>query len=270
MTPQEQRIQRMREAGIPVPITQATPLSEGSTSAIPVTAKNQDKHSRLAALKSGANRQKIQNLVKSKSMQGQGGFEGIPEPKMRKNPNHPGNKLSDPSKAIKPESFGAQKPSGEFAAMEAMYGGSGSAQPAPINMNAAPAPTSKQPELTVQDNGYGPDFDPVGMLAAKRANMQQSNQYMKHAVAPELHQEGNQQQVQQPMTQGQQQFDFQYMQQMMQEIAKNTISEVLSSYTEKNKDKLTYENVTKTKDGSQVIKAQDGNYYKLTQVKLKR
>jgi len=266
MTPQEQRIQRMRDAGIPIPVTQM-PLSEGSASAIPVTSGNQDKHSRLAALKSGANRQKIQNLVKSKSMQGDGGFQGIPEPKMKKNTNHPGNKLSDPSKAVRPENFGGgQKVSGEFAAMEAMYGGSGSAQPAPINMNApSPANNSTQPELTVQENGYGPDFDPQSMLAAKRSNMQQTNKYMQHAVSPELQQE-----QQQPVAQGQQQFDIKYMQQMMQEIANNTISEVLSSYTEKNKDKITYENVTKTKDGSQVIKAQDGKYYKLVPVRLKQ
>lgn len=266
MTPQEQRIQRMREAGIPLPVTQM-PLSEGAAGAVPVTAANQDKHARLAALKSGANRQKVQNLVKAHSMQGDGGFQGIPEPKMKKNPNHPGNKLSDPSKAVKPqESFGGgAKVSGEFAAMEAMYGG-GNSSAAAINMNAPlaqPQMNTTQPELSVQQDGYGPSFDPSGMLAAKRANMQQTNQYMQHAVAPEL------QQQQQPVAQGQQQFDFQYMQQMMQEIAKSTISEVLNSYTEKNKDKLAYENVTKTKDGSQVIKAQDGKYYKLVPVKLK-
>jgi hypothetical protein len=204
-------------------------------------------------------------------MQGDGGFKGIPEPTMRKNPNHPGNKLSDPSKAVKPESFGGQKSSGEFAAMESMYGGGGSSQSAPINMNATPVQGS-QPDLTIQENGYGPDFDPSAMLAAKRAKVQQGNQYLKHAVSPELQQDTQQSvtQSQQPVAQGQQQFDIKYMQQMMQEIANNTISEVLSSYTEKNKDKITYENVTKTKDGSQVIKTQDGKYFKLVPVKLKQ
>ncbi|MEK6830228.1 MAG: hypothetical protein AABY15_08995, partial [Nanoarchaeota archaeon] len=69
----------------------------------------------------------------------------------------------------------------------------------------------------------------------------------------------------------QQNFNFQYMQQMMEQIARNTISEVLNSYTEKNRDKLTYEHVNvKTSDGTQVIKTQDGKYFKLVPVTLKK
>ena len=71
----------------------------------------------------------------------------------------------------------------------------------------------------------------------------------------------------QNQTVAQESFDFQNMQKMMQEIAKQTISEVLNEYTEKQKNKLTYENYTKTKDGSQVIKTK-GKYYKLTPVKI--
>jgi len=265
MTPQEQRIERMKKAGIPLPITQL-PINEGAVGTVPVTAQNADKHARLQALKSGANRQQVQSLVRAKTVQNS--FEGLPEPSQKRrpqgHPGHPGNQV-DPSKVVPVQNFaGAAPVSSEFAAMEAMMAGS-SMDMSPINMNmnsSAPTMNTTQPELTVNQDGYGPSFDPVGMLAQKRQSMQKNNQYLQHAVAPEL-----QQQVVAP---GQQQFDFNNMQKMMEEIAKNTISEVLNSYTEKNKDKLTYENVNvKTGDGTKVIKTQDGKYYKLVPVKLK-
>jgi len=269
MTAQEQRLERMKQAGIPLPITQH-PISEGAMNSVPVTAQNQDKHSRLAALKSGANRQQVQSLVKAKTAQG--GFEGIPEPTQKRRPNNPANQMSQvaPEAKVPVRDFaGAAPVSGEFSAMEAMYGGGNSAasinmnMPQPqINQNQNQMMNTTQPELSVNEDGYGPSFDPAGMLAQKRQSMQQNNQYMQHAVAP-----GQQQQTVAP---GQQQFDFNNMQKMMEEIAKNTISEVLNSYTEKNKDKLTYENVNvKTGDGTKVIKTQDGKYFKLVPVKLK-
>ena len=263
MSPQEDRIRRMREAGIPIPITQIQTEGFGS---IPVTSQNADKFARLQALKNGANKQQIQSLVKSKSVKNS--FEGIPEPTKRRVPQgHPGNQV-DPSKVVAVESFAGAAPiSSEFAAMEAMYGGGGSA---PINMNMYQHPANStmnttQPELAIQEDGYGPSFDPMGMLAKKRAEMQQSNSYLQHAVT--AHQVP---QIAPGMAQGQREFDMKYMQQMMQEIAKNTISEVLNSYTEKNKEKLTYEHVNvKTADGTKVIKTQDGKYFKLIPVKLK-
>ena len=57
---QEERIQKMRERGIPMPITQI-PLNEGAVGMIPVTSQNADKHARLQALKSGANKQQVQS-----------------------------------------------------------------------------------------------------------------------------------------------------------------------------------------------------------------
>jgi hypothetical protein len=265
---QEDRVKRMREAGIPMPVTQSL-MNEGAISAVPVTSRNADKHARLQALKSGAKKQEIQSLVKGKSVQNS--FEGIPEPTQKRRPSSQQVSHLDPDKKVPVKNFAGAKPvSGEFAAMEAMYGGNNSA--APINMTSpdsagASMMNTTQPDLSVQDDGYGPSFDPMGMLAKKRAEMQQSNQYMKHAVAPG--QQHSTEEVQQ-MSESKQQFDLKYMQQMMQEIANKTISEVLNSYTEKNRDKLTYENVIKTKDGSQVIKAQDGKHYKLVPVKLKR
>jgi len=256
---QEERMRRMRERGIPMPITQL-PINEGAVGTVPVTAQNADKFARLQALKSGANKQQIQSLVKAKTVQNS--FEGIPEPSKKRAPQgHPANQI-DPSKVVAVQNFSAPV-SGEFAAMEAMMAGA-SNMAAPINMNmqpSSPVMNTTQPELSVQADGYGPAFDPMGMIAQKRADMQKNNAYMQHALAP------NQQQEVAP---GQQQFDLKYMQQMMQEIAQSTISEVLNSYTEKNKDKLTYENITKTKDGSQVIKTQDGHYFKLVPVKIKQ
>lgn len=260
----EERRKRMKEAGIPLPIT--NPLNEGSVSAIPVTSQNADKHARLQALKSGANRNQVQSLVKANGSQGNAGFQGIPEPKMRKNPNHPGNQLSDPSMAVKPQdNFGPVTPiNSELSAIESMFDGSSSPayNPAPMNQNHNQNIT--QPDLQVQQDGYGPTFDPIGMLAKKRQQVK-GNQYMQFA------QQETVQQALAPLQEmsEQQNFDFQNMKSMMEQIAKNTISEVLNSYTEKNKNKLTYENVdVKTSDGAQVIKTQDGKYYKLVPVKF--
>lgn len=262
MTPQEQRIERLKKAGIPLPITQL-PINEGAIDTIPVTAQNADKHARLQALKSGANRQLVQSLVKAKTVQNS--FEGIPEPSQkRKQQNFQGSGV-DPAKKVPVREFaGAAPVSDEFSAMEAMYGGGNTT--AQINMNTSRQPqmNTTQPDLTIQEDGYGPAFDPMGMIAAKKASMQRNNPYLQHVVAPEA------QQNQQVIAPGQQQFDFNNIKKMMEEIAKNTISEVLNNYTEKNKDKLTYENVNvKTTDGTKVIKTQDGNYYKLVPVKLK-
>jgi hypothetical protein len=266
MTTQQERIERMKKAGIPLPITQL-PINEGAMNAVPVTAQNADKHARLQALKSGANRQQVQSLVKAKTVQNS--FEGIPEASQKRRPNNPANQMSQvtPSAKVPVRDFAGSAPvSSEFSAMEAMYGGGNSSSAINMNMpqmnQAQPQMNTTQPELSIQEDGYGPSFDPARMLAEKRASMQQSNQYLQHAVAPE--------QQQQVMAPGQQQFDINNMQRMMEEIAKNTISEVLNSYTEKNKDKLTYENVNvKTGDGTKVIKTQDGKYYKLVPVKLK-
>lgn len=252
----EERKQRMREAGIPMPITQA-PLSEGGVSSVPVTPQNADKHARLQALKSGANRNQVQSLVKAQSVQQS--FQPLEAPKPKRRPDA----NQGPVQAVPiQDSFGPVAPvSGELAALEAMMGGVGST-PA-YNPNAAfdPAPVhTSQPELTVSENGYGPAFDPVSMLAKKRQAMAETG-YAQYA----------QPQSMQPQQSLQQNFDFENMQKMMEQIARNTITQVLDSYTERNKEKLTYEHVNvKTNDGTQVIKTQDGQYYKLVPVKVKK
>ena len=228
----DERIKRMREAGIPMPITNQ--VNEGTISA-PINPQNADKHARLQALKSGANRNQIQTLVKANGSQSASAFQGIPEVKMKKNPNHPGNKLSDPSMAVKPQdNFGPVAPvNNELMEVESLFAGDSSASlynPRPLSHNTA------QPELSVQQDGYGPDFNPAAILEKKRQQAK-SNQYMKFA------QEGTVNQALAPLQEmsEQQNFDFQNMKSMMEQIAKNTISEVLDSYTEKSKNKLTYE-----------------------------
>lgn len=262
---QEERIRKMREAGIPMPITQM-PLSEGSASAVPVTHQNADKHARLQALKSGANKQSVQALVASKSPQQQG-FQGVPEVKQRRRPSN----QDTPVQTVAVESnFGPVSPvSGELAALEAMMGGSSSPSYNPQPAQQMNMQQTSQPELSIDEGGYGPTFDPVGMLAKKRQQVQQ-NQYMQFAQQDTVESALAPLQQKALASNDQQNFDFQNMQKMMEQIAKNTISEVLNSYTEKNKDKLTYEKVNvKTADGSQVIKTQDGKYYRLIPVKLK-
>lgn len=253
MTPQEARIERMRKAGIPIP--NQTPVIENYSGAQPQT-QNMDKHARLQALKSGANKQKIQQLVKAKSVQGDSGFQGIPEPKMRKNPNNPANKLSSPGMAVKPASFSASGSVNEFSAMEAMMAGDSHYEPSPVSAKAGHGDLA-QPILS-QDSGYGPTFNPAAMIAAKKAKMQAQQVNSASENQP------------QGALVNQNQFDINQMKSMMEEIAKSTISEVLNDYTNKGKGRFTYENVGKSKDGSQIIKTGDGLYYKLTEVKLKK
>ncbi|MEK6829152.1 MAG: hypothetical protein AABY15_03415, partial [Nanoarchaeota archaeon] len=170
----EERKRKMREAGIPMPITQL-PISEGSTNAIPVTAQNADKHARLQALKSGANKNQVQSLVKATSAQQS--FQGIPEVKQKPRPQgHSGQQGQAPVHKVPLQSnFGpAVKVSNEFSAMEAMYGGGSDApsyNPRPQQV-AQPMNTTTQPELSVQQDGYGPVFDPAKLLAKKRQQMQ--------------------------------------------------------------------------------------------------
>lgn len=263
---QEDRIKRMREAGIPMPITKM--VNESSISSVPITPQNADKHARLQALKSGANKQSVQALVKANSSQQQA-FQGIPEVRQNKRPQGNSNQ-STPVQTVAVESnFGPIAPvSSELAAIEAMMGGSSSPAYNPHPAQQMNMQQTSQPELSVDQNGYGPTFDPVGMLAKKRQQLQQ-NQYMQFAQQDTV--ENALAPLQQNLALSEQQnFDFQNMQKMMEQIAKNTISEVLNSYTEKNKDKLTYEKMnTKTSDGSQVIKTQDGKYYKLIPVKVR-
>lgn len=265
----EERKRKMREAGIPIP---QQLINEGSIAAIPVTSQNADKHAKLQALKSGANKQQVQQLVKSSSVQN--GFQGIPEPKIKKAPNQASQ--IEPDKRVAVESFSSNTPiSSEAKALEAMYGGGNDFGHQPsLQMGSADSVQqdfeTTQPELTINQDGYGPSFDPQTAMANRRGQMQKENQYMKYAVQPEQQAMAMSENASQPTAQGQQSFNFEYMQKMMQEIAKNTISEVLNNYTEKQKSKLTYENYTKTQDGHQVIKTSDGKLFKLVPVKIKQ
>ena len=156
-------------------------------------------------------------------MQGDSGFQGIPEPKMKKNPNNPANKLSNPGMAVKPASFSKPSSNDDFAAMEAMITGGSSYETAPASASSGHGDLA-QPILS-QGSGYGPTFDPVAMLAAKRAKMQAS----QSASASETQSQAT------PVNQSQ--FDVNQMKSMMEEIAKNTISDVLSTYTNKKQRK---------------------------------
>jgi len=246
----EEKIARAKKMGIPMPITQMT---EGAVA--PVTAANADKHARLAALKSGANKQGMQSLVQSKSAQQS--FQGVPETtqKRRPNPNNanPSNTVS-PGKSVVPVGINAPVNS-ELAAIDAMFGGGGGA---PVSSS----PVGGNVQLSV--DSIGPTFNPSEALARKNAAA------INQPVVQEAGTDYLQYASQEAQTPTQENFNFQNMQKMMQEIAKKTISEVLSEYTEKQKNKLAYENYTKTKDGAQVIKTNDGKLFKLTPVTIKK
>lgn len=255
----EERIKRMREAGIPMPITQVS-LNEGGVSAAPITPQNADKHARLQALKSGANKQQIQQLVKSEASTGPGGFKPIPEPSFKKNPNNPQNKISSPDKLVKPlENLVPYSPVNNELKMieDLMAGGSSVVSPIPHNQQS-----NFSENTTIIPDNYGPEFNPMAILKSKQ-ELKSKNQYMQYALSqPE-------EDFVEPSNQ--QNFDFQNMKAMMEQIAKNTISEVLNSYTEKNNSKLTFEYTTmKASDGNKVIKTSDGNYFKVIPVKVKK
>jgi hypothetical protein len=255
----EQRKARMKAAGIPMPITQA-PISEGATGAVPVTSKNADLHSRLQALKSGANKQAVQDIVNSKGRQQ---FQAIPEPK-RTN----AQPVASENKVPVQRSFGPQaKTSGEFAMMDALYGGDGGYAQPTMNLNpGAGTMDTTQPELSIQQDGYGPAYNPQQALAEKRRRTQdESGGYMQYAANPE----GHAQAMQQAMNPNQQQFNFENMKKMMEQIAKSTISDVLSEYTQKQKGKLNFESYGKAKDGNQIVKTPEGKYFKMIPVKIK-
>lgn len=257
---QEERMKRMREAGIPMPVTQ---MNEGS-GGIPVTSSNAGRHEKLMALKRGANRDSVKELVGAKSTQNS--FNAIPENRNRR--QNPNNTVT-PGKSIQLAKFETQK-SSEFDSMESMYGGNDKSYSQPAtNMysNNTGNMDNYQPDLTIPNEGVGPIFDPLAMLAKKRASAttqevpaQHQSEYTKYAVTEQNLQQNSQQQS----------FDFQYLKEMMKEIATNTISEVLNNYTEKNKTKSMYENYTKTKEGNQVVKTQDGKLFKLVPVQIKK
>lgn len=240
----ENKIARAKRMGIPMPITQ---MSEGAISA-PITSANSDRHSRLAALKNGANKKGMQDLVNTKKA-GIQSFQGIPESTQKKKPNTPnqGNTVS-PGKSVVPKGY-SPPVSSELSAIDSMFGGGG----------GTTAPISGNKTLDIEQ--MGPTFNPAALLAKKNAQAANiTNESVQEVGSDYLQYAQNQN-----TSQGN--FDFQNMKSMMQEIAKQTISEVLSEYTEKQKNKLTYENYMKTKDGAQVIKSQ-GKFFKLTPVKI--
>ncbi len=251
MSTLEEKRARAKRMGIPLPITQ---LSESGIAAAPVTASNADRHSRLAALKSGANKQGMQQLVNSKKSSSQS-FQGIPETTQKKRPNNPNNTVS-PGKAVVPRGYEAPV-SDELAAIDAMFGGGGTAR----------ATSSVQGNTTLSVEAIGPTFNPAALLAQKNAQAASMANESVQETNTDYLQYAQNKSVPQGQVVSQESFDFQNMKTMMQEIAKQTISEVLNEYTEKQKNKLTYENYMKTKDGAQVIKTQ-GKFYKLTPVKV--
>lgn len=259
----EQRKARMKAAGIPMPITQA-PISEGASGAVPVTSQNADLHSRLQALKNGANKHAVRDMVINSSKGGPQQFQALPEPKVGKNPN---DKITPGKSVSVQKSFGPQaKTSGEFAMMDALYSGDGGYSQPKMNLNpGAGTMDTSQPELSIQQDGYGPAFNPQQALSEKRRKAQDNGGYMQYAANPE----GHAQAMQQEMAPNQQQFNFEYMKKMMEQIAKSTISDVLSEYTQKQKGKLNLESYGKAKDGNQIVKTPEGKYFKMIPVKIK-
>lgn len=266
MQSREEKIARAKKMGIPMPITDSGVLNEGGVSSVPVTSKNAAAHERIAAIRRGANRGDFSKMINSTK---KGGFEAIPEPKMRKNPNHPANQLSDKKYSVNPDSGApaANIPhNSELAAISNMFEGGSSSYNMPSFNPEAKLSNNQQPDLSIQSDGYGPEFNPTRMISEKRAKMQQS-EYLKYAVNNEAEQLASSIEGSVDTSS----FDLNSMKKMMENIAKETMNEMLDSYIKKEGKKTFFENTNvKSNDNNKIIKTSEGKYFKLVPVTIKK
>jgi len=241
-------------------------------SVVATPGANSSMAQKLAAIKNGSAKAELNKYInataKGEGGSGVGGFQGIPEPKQRKN-----------NEAVKPEykqqldkfdmPGSSHSEMGELSAIESMFGGDGPRMP----MGNGSQMLSQNPvnmELSL-DSAVMPSFNPQAALQQKaRAKAQnqtsQENSYLKFASdTPPIQSEqfvevGNQPQV----NMGQLQI---MMETIAKGIAEKTIKNVLSEYSEQQKGKNFFEYYNKEKG---IIKTPDGKYYRLTQVELKK
>ena len=244
-------------------------------SIVSTNGANSSMAAKLAAIRSGAAKSELNKYISATgkgAASGVAGFEGIPEPSKRKNPNQVKEEIN-PEYRQELASFSSESSdSHELSRIDAMFGGDG-----PVRMSGGGniAQNSMNQELSL-DSMMMPSFNPEAALQQKaRAKVQNQNQtqnnpYLKFAsdTPPVANDQfvdvGNN-------VSNQSSFNVNQMQMMMETIAKGiaekTIRNVLNEYSEQQKGKVFFEYYNKEKG---IIKTADGKYYRLTQVELKK
>lgn len=226
---------------------------------------------KIAAIRSGAAKQELNQYINATTKGSNANGFQLPEPKMKKNPNP---QEVDPKYKQELENFSGPSTanSHELSAIESMFGGD---SPRAMMPTAAPAAGHAYMQPPVQtdlsiDNIMMPSFNPQ-MAAQKmreKAQAKSQSQYLKYAsdTAPVGSEEFEE--INPGMAQG---VNLAAMQMMMETIAKGiaekTIRNVLDEYSQQQKSKVYFEYYNKEKG---IIKTQDGKYYRLTQVELKK
>lgn len=233
---------------------------------------------KLKAIQSGAAKADFSKYVNaatkggSSAAPGMGGFQGIPEPKMRKGPKEEVN----PEYKQNLEEFSAPMGSGnsELDAIDAMFGGGGGGSSRSMSTQSY---GNNDFNINMDiDSAVMPSFNPQAVLqnkarqASQMMNQGQDNTYLK--FASNTPQPQYQQQQQQPQMQdfgGQ--LNMQAMQIMMETIAKGiaekTIRNVLNEYTNQQKSKAQFEYYNKEKG---IVQTTDGKLYKLQPVEIRK
>jgi len=238
-------------------------------SVVATPGANSSMAQKLAAIKNGSAKAELNKYInataKGEGGSGGAGFQALPEPKMRKN-----NEEVKPEYKQKLDNFETPRAShetSELSAIESMFGGDGPRMSMGNNQPLSQNPVNMELSL---DSAVMPSFNPQAALQQKaRAKSQAQpaqNSYLKFASdTPPVQNEQFVEVGTQP------QFNMNQLQMMMETIAKGiaekTIKNVLSEYSEQQKNKNFFEYYNKEKG---IIKTPDGKFYKLTQVELRK
>lgn len=232
---------------------------------------------KLKAIQSGAAKADFSKYVNastkggSSAAPGMGGFQGIPEPKMRKGPKEEVN----PEYKQNLAEFSAPMSSGnsELDAIDAMFGGGSSRA-----MSTQSHGNNNDFHINMDiDSAVMPSFNPQAALqnkarqASQMMSQNQDNTYLKFASNnPQPQNQYQPQQTQQVQDFGGQ-LNMQAMQIMMETIAKGiaekTIRNVLNEYTNQQKSKAQFEYYNREKG---IVQTPDGKLYKLQPVEIRK
>lgn len=230
---------------------------------------------KLAAIRSGANKQDFSKYINAKGSNGAGpsvpgaqSFEALPEPKKRNNPYD----VVNPEFSQKIEEFSTPRSSGnsELDAINAMFGEFGGGGAA----SSRPSMGQPQNDFTMDiETANMPSFNPHLALqnkARKAMENQPESPYLKFASnTPQPQYQQQQPQYQQQPDMGG--VNMANLQMMMETIAKGvaekTIRNVLNEFSSQQKGKLQFEYYNREKG---IVKGQDGKLYKLQPVEIRK
>lgn len=247
---------------------------------------NSEMAAKIAAIKSGAARGAVSNVIKSlEGGSNVGSTGGAASRDFKPLPDSSKNKFSkeqvNPEYSQKIENF--DLPSGrssELSAIESMFGSDGPSRGSRQNMgNQQFSQNPLNTELHLDDIVM-PSFNPHAAIQQKAMRQQQQQQQPNNNVQSPYLKYANENPIQQEYfediaPQGQQQqgmnFNMNALQMMMETIAKGiaekTIRSVLNEYTEQQKGKVFIEKFDKERS---IMKTSDGKYYRVTQVEPKK